>query len=108
MQVELAREEAALQKIQEEGGSRQLSVAEGESTKPHLTFYYSRGDFSPSCLLLLAGDKVKVEYKRLYKLYRSRRSKTLEIVDMVCERANKPRKVLLYTATYCYRSPPIS
>ena len=68
MQAELKREEGILQKLQGEGGGKALSAEE--------------------------GSRVKAEYKRLFKLYRARRSRCLEIVDMVCERANKPRKHL--------------
>ena len=68
VRIELEREEAALKLVTGERGSKPLSAAE--------------------------GAKVKADYCRLLKLYRGRRARCLEIVDMVCERANKPRRHL--------------
>ena len=62
------REEAALEKLRQAGGGKALTAAEAE--------------------------KVKADYKRLHKVYKTRRSKCLEITDNICESANKARKTL--------------
>ncbi|KAL1530579.1 hypothetical protein AB1Y20_001479 [Prymnesium parvum] len=68
LQAELDREQASLDNLRKAGDGEALTKAEEE--------------------------KVRRDYKRLLKVYKTRRSKCLEITDKICEFSNKPRKKL--------------